>query len=199
MITSVWQWTSALLLLACLTSFGWAMQRFFTQPSGQTGGMKVVKVFGILFGILHLTAIVVTPLASIAQGLTGAALYACSLGLFWWAITANLRRPLSAAFSSDLPSHLVLHGPYKLIRHPLYCSYLLCWLAGWVATGRLWLAPTVAVMLVIYLVAAAGEEKKFEQSLLAENYEQYRARTGLFFPNLFRRYSGGKRFRATAT
>ena len=192
MTTFGWQWISAALLVGCLASFSWAMRKFFVQPAGLTAGMKVIKTFGIVFGMLHLAAIMATQGVTSVRGAGGAVLYLSSLGLFWWAINASLRKPLSAAFSPDLPAHLVAHGPYRMIRHPLYSSYLLCWLAGWVGTGRLWLAPTVAVMLVIYVLAAAAEEKKFTQSPLAEAYRRYRARTGLFFPNLWKLRSTGK-------
>ncbi len=186
-----WQWISFGLLIGCLASFGWAMRRFFIQPAGLTTGMQVIKACGVAFGILHLTAIVVTPGINAVRGVSGTVLYLCALALFWWAVQVSLRQPLSAAFSPDLPSHLVAQGPYRMIRHPLYCSYLLCWVAGWAATGRLWLGPTVAVMLVIYVRAATEEEKKFTRSPLAEAYQRYRARTGLFFPNPLKRYLTG--------
>jgi protein-S-isoprenylcysteine O-methyltransferase Ste14 len=193
MMAHGWQWISAALLVVCLASFSWAMQRFFVQPAGLTSGMKVIKAFGIGFGVLHLTAIVATPGITSLRGGSGAALYLFALGLFWWAINTSLRKPLSAAFSPDLPAHLVAEGPYRIIRHPLYCSYLVCWLAGWVTTGRWWLAPTIVVMLVIYFLAAAEEEKKFTQSPLAEAYQQYRVRTGLFLPNPLKLYSTGRK------
>ncbi len=75
------------------------------------------------------------------------------------------------------------HGPYRFVRHPFYCSYLLAWAAGFVATAQTWLLPTVAVMLVIYVRAAKLEEEKFTRSPLAGTYERYRSRTGLFLPN----------------
>jgi protein-S-isoprenylcysteine O-methyltransferase Ste14 len=198
MSPSGWQWISASLLLACLASFGWAMQKFFVQPAGLTLGMRTIKACGIVFAILHLAAIVATPGIARGQGAGGAVLYLAALALFWWAINTSLRHPLSAVFSPDLPTHLVANGPYRMIRHPLYCSYLMCWLAGWVATGRMWLAPTVVVMLVIYVIAAAEEEKKFMRSSLAEPYQRYRARTGLLFPNPFKLHSSGKRSWETA-
>jgi len=52
-----------------------------------------------------------------------------------------------------------------------------------VANGRLWLLPTLAVMLVIYVRAASDGEQKFSRSPLASAYERYRSHTGLFFPN----------------
>lgn len=193
MMMSGWQWFSVVLLLGCLASFGWAMRRFFVQPAGLTSGMRLIKTCGIGFGAVHLAAIVLTPGITAERGSSGAALYLCSLGLFWWAIGASLRKPLSAAFSPDLPAHLVAHGPYRIIRHPLYCSYLMCWLAGWVTTARLWLAPTVAAMLIIYLFAAAQEEKKFLRSPLAEKYLRYRACTGLLFPNPLKFYANRRK------
>lgn len=188
-----WQLIAGGLLVACLLSFGWAMRRFFLQPAGLTPGMQAIKYCGIAFGLLHVAAIAATPRIAPLHGLFGAALYLCALGLFWWAIRTSLTRPLSAAFSPDLPGHLVAQGPYRLIRHPLYCSYLLCWLAGCVVTARFWLAPTVAVMLVIYLVAARQEERKFMRSPLAESYSRYSARTGLLIPNPLKMYSSGRK------
>jgi protein-S-isoprenylcysteine O-methyltransferase Ste14 len=199
MINHAWQWILVALLLLCLSSFAWAMQKFFVQPAGVTAGMKAIKICGIVFGLLHLIAIATKPDVGAVNGIGGAVLYVSSAGLFWWAIKSSLRQPLSAAFSPDLPAHLVAHGPYRMVRHPLYCSYLLCWLAGWVASGRLWLAPTVVAMLVIYRQAAAQEETKFAQSPMAMAYREYRARTGLFLPNPFKLCSGGRKtFRETA-
>jgi protein-S-isoprenylcysteine O-methyltransferase Ste14 len=177
-----WPLLSAVLLLALLASFGWAMRSFFSKPAGDNASMRVVRICGSAFAILHLFAILITPVAA-PQALAGACFYFGAFGLFWWAIRTNLRQPLSAVFSPDSPNHLVQDGPYRWIRHPFYCSYMLTWLAGVVATGRLWLLPTVAVMLVLYLKAARIEEDKFGSSPLALAYERYRARTGLFFPN----------------
>jgi protein-S-isoprenylcysteine O-methyltransferase Ste14 len=174
---------SAGLLLACLASFSWAMRHFFTRPAGDNAGMKLIAVCGSGFALLHLGAIAATPHATARQTLGGAAIYLCALVLFWWTIRANSRRPLSAAFSPDDPLHLVQHGPYRFIRHPFYCSYLLAWTAGIVATGRLWLLPSLAIMLAVYFRAASMEEDKFARTALADAYQRYRARTGMFFPN----------------
>lgn len=182
------QWIATGLLSVCLASFAWAMRKFFAQPAGSTAGMTLIKICGISFGILHVAAILATPGIVLVRGVSGSILYLAALGLFWWSIKTNSRHPLSAAFSPDLPVHLVAHGPYRIIRHPLYCSYLLCWLAGSVVTARIWLAPSVAVMLGIYLVAASREENKFMRSPLCEAYEQYRSHTGLFFPNPLKLY-----------
>jgi protein-S-isoprenylcysteine O-methyltransferase Ste14 len=169
--------------MSCLGSFLWAMLKFFSRPTGPTTGAKVISVCGVAFGALHLWAILLVPNPAPWRALVACWFYGCALGLFWWAIRTNFRRPLSAAFSQDLPIHLIQEGPYRFIRHPFYCSYLLTWAAGVVASANAWLLPTVVVMFAIYLRAARMEEQKFGDSPLGSRYQRYQARTGLFFPN----------------
>jgi protein-S-isoprenylcysteine O-methyltransferase Ste14 len=173
----------ASLLGACLASFGWGMRSFFVQPSGYTSGMKVIAACGYAFAALHLAAILLARGVSWERFWLAVFIYAAALGLYWWAVATNRSRRLSAAFSNDLPTHLVEDGPYRLVRHPFYCSYLLAWSAGVIGSGRLWLLATVAVMLGIYLRAAYVEERKFARCVLASEYEAFRRRTGLLIPN----------------
>jgi protein-S-isoprenylcysteine O-methyltransferase Ste14 len=181
--SSIWTIISAVLLLLCLGSFFWGMLRFFSRPAGVSRGAKAIGLCGFAFGFLHLGAIVASPGVGATQALSAAAFYLTALWLFWWAIQANSPRPLSAVLSPDIPEHLMQDGPYRFIRHPFYCSYILTWTAGVVATQQLWLLSTVAVMFGIYLYAAKKEEEKFERSSLGPSYQQYQARTGRFFPN----------------
>ncbi len=183
---SSWPLLSATLLLICLASFNWAMRNFFSRPDGVIAGTQLIRITGAGFAVLHLGAIAATPAPTARQALIAACIYLSALGLFWWAIRTSARRTFSSAFSADLPVHLVERGPYRFIRHPLYSSYLLTWTAGVVASGRLWLLPSVAVMLAVYLQAAKMEEDKFSRSPLASAYQRYRSRTGMFFPNLIK-------------
>ncbi|HEV2418939.1 MAG TPA: methyltransferase [Terriglobia bacterium] len=145
--------------------------------------MKVITVCGYTFAALHLGAILLAQGVSPERFWLAAFIYAAGLALYWWAIAINRARRLSAAFSGDVPTHLVEDGPYRLIRHPFYCSYLLVWTAGVIGSGRLWLLATVAVMLGLYLRAAYIEERKFARCALASEYEALRGRTGLLTPN----------------
>jgi protein-S-isoprenylcysteine O-methyltransferase Ste14 len=178
-----YQITLATLLGACLVSFGWGMRSFFVQPSGYTPGMRVIAACGYTFAALHLGAILLARHVPLERFCLAGSLYAAGLALYWWAIATNRKRRLSAVFSDDLPTHLVQDGPYRLVRHPFYCSYLMVWLAGVIGSGRLWLLATVAVMLGIYLRAAYVEERKFARGALANEYEAFRSRTGLLIPN----------------
>ena len=183
MALSGWQWLTALLLASGLASFAWGMRKFFVQPSGSTSGMKLISGCGFAFAALHFVAILLPDGVTAERGSVAALLYIWSMGLFWWAIRTNSTVRLSAAFSDDVPVHLVQEGPYQFIRHPFYCAYMLAWVAGAVATARWWLIPTLVVMAVIYWKAAACEEEKFSRSSLAAEYAKYRAHTALLVPN----------------
>jgi protein-S-isoprenylcysteine O-methyltransferase Ste14 len=185
MVESIWRLIVILLFLACFTSFAWAMKNFFVKPSGNVAGMTMIKLSGIAFVLLHLYYLLHPPLLlfGLWQLYTAALVYLCSLALFWWALNTNRSKPLSAVFSPDDPVHVVQQGPYRMIRHPFYTSYLLSWIAGVFATGQSWLVLTVAVMIVLYYRAARYEERKFAASALGESYRSYRSRTGLFLPS----------------
>ena len=115
---SVWQFTCAILLLACLSSFVWGMRRFFIQPAGSTTGMQITKICGLLFSVLHFVMIVLQNVTHPGRALLATLVYCASLVLFWWAVYANREKPLSAVLSPDLPMHFVSHGPYTCIRQP---------------------------------------------------------------------------------
>ena len=169
---------------SCLASFIWGMRRFFTMPGGSNSGIDIVKLAGTGFGLVSVAAVAMLGAASMTVSLIAVLLALISLALFWWAIGSNRRKPLSFAFSDDLPEHLVCSGPYRYIRHPFYTAYLLSGLVTPVATGEAVLTIPMLVMAVIYTAAARLEERKFAASGLADAYARYRSATGLFWPLL---------------
>ena len=184
-MTLTWTFLPFAMLVASLTTFAWAMRKFFFKPSGDGAGMKMIRAFSSVSALLHLAAILATPESTPIQILAAASLYASGLALFFWALRANRERRLSAAFSLDSPRHLVTWGPYRFIRHPFYTAYLMTWTAGFAGTGRLWLLPTIVAMVAIYARAARMEEGKFAESPLAGEYRAYHQVTGRFLPNPF--------------
>ncbi len=173
-----------MLFIGCFGSFTWGMRRFFSRPLGSNAMMRLVVICGVVSAALHLAALLLPASGTAGRRVLGAALYLAAFLLFWSATAAwgKAGRP-SVIGSPDEPSQLMQRGPYRWIRHPFYTSYLLAWSAGWVATGRWWLAPTVLILFGVYVIAALAEEQKFAVSPLAGAYANYRARTGLFIPN----------------
>lgn len=168
----------------CFAGYAWGRARFFRIVAGTPGGHRLIAWATAGSALAHLVAIVFFHRHAPARFAAGLALYAASLGLFWWCVRVNRSRPLSLAFSADLPCHLVAAGPYAAVRHPFYLSYLLCWIAGVVATGFWPLLATVAAMAWIYHRAALMEEAKFAASPLAEAYARYAAGTGRYLPRI---------------
>jgi protein-S-isoprenylcysteine O-methyltransferase Ste14 len=169
---------------ACFVSYGWGLLRFFADPGGGrgTGTVKGATAASVAAHVAAILFFYEQEAYSLAVSLL---LYALSLAMFWWAIAANHSRPLTIAFSPDAPLHLVTAGPYAYIRHPLYVSYMLCWIAGALATGQALLVFTVLLMGALYHRAAAEEERKFAQSALHAEYALYAQRTGRYFPKFF--------------
>jgi protein-S-isoprenylcysteine O-methyltransferase Ste14 len=194
-IGSVWEFTVStvfwpvllgMLLFACLGSFAWSMRNFFVRPAKLTAGLRVTLLAAFVFACLHVVAIFTTDTYVTQAALVGCVSYVLALVIFWWAIAVNRKRPLAACFSEREQLHLVEQGPYRYIRHPFYCSYLLTWFAGAIATLNFGLALTVLAMLALYIIAAQSEEKKFADSPLRDYYAEYQRHTGQFIPKFWK-------------
>lgn len=157
---------------------------FFKTVNQIPKGVRLIQTVGAAALALNLIAFGFPPVVTKVGGPVGVAIYATSFALFWWSIATNWRRPLTHAFTPDEPGHLARTGPYRLIRHPIYASYLLTWLAGPISTGNPWLFIPFALMLIIYVRAARSEEIKFESSPFAQQYADYQHRTGMFLPKI---------------
>lgn len=172
------------LSIVAFLSIGWAVQWFFSRPSGKIDvGMRILQLLTFAcFGMQAFDLLRDDMPSSIRLALA-AAFYAGGLTLFWWTVRTHRRRPPSLAYSVDQPEHLVERGPYAAIRHPFYAAYMLFWTGGYIASLR-WtsLAPAL-VLFASYEVSARQEERKFASSQLAEEYARYTARTGRYLPN----------------
>lgn len=178
-----------LVLALCIATFGsfvWAIRCFFRAEGGMLPGMKLISVAGSLFMAIHLVVLAWPALhrgAPVAQ-VSAAVVYVAALTIFWASVRVNRARPLTLAFSTDHPEHMVREGPYRFIRHPFYASYLLAWLAGAIGSLQPWLLLTVAFMGCIYYRSARHEESKFLASPFAAQYRQYQNAAGMFWPVL---------------
>lgn len=109
---------------------------------------------------------------------------AASLGLSGFTLGTHRRRLELWHQHDDHPEHLVTEGPYAVVRHPFYTSYIAS------MVGCVLAAPHVVTLAMLVVVAirlnatAAREEARFLTSEeLGARYAEYAASTGRFLPS----------------
>jgi protein-S-isoprenylcysteine O-methyltransferase Ste14 len=171
------------LLTFALTVKGLAFKDRNEKPS-RLVLLKTIFISLSLFQIAVLWNFVHDGESFPGHAVLGLAILLSSSTLFWMTWAANRQRPLSLAFQTDLPVHLNQKGPYRFIRHPFYTSYLLTFIGNACYTMNPWLLLVIAIEFWVYTSAATFEEKKFAQSSLKDDYENYKRRAGMFWPKI---------------
>ena len=105
--------------------------------------------------------------------------------LFWW-IHLTLGSNYHGAMGLHEHHQLVTNGPYRFVRHPTYVAFPLATIAIFLLSAN-WLLGLLGftVTLTISLNRAPIEEQKLLERF-GEQYQTYSARTGRFFPRLFK-------------
>jgi protein-S-isoprenylcysteine O-methyltransferase Ste14 len=172
------RWLVALYqVLICLSSVVMAGLVVVRRPAvakGRDWRSHVVAVVGS-FAILPLGAL---PLAWSPDWLLALTSIAMILTYVWilWALT-TLRRSFSVFAEAR---KLVTHGPYGIVRHPLYAAYFLTYSCS--ALPKLSL---LAVVLVAVGVSAEVMRSRNEERILSATfpeYAEYARRVPAFFP-----------------
>ncbi len=87
---------------------------------------------------------------------------------------------------------LIDHGPFAMVRNPLYIGNILLWVGFAVSAQLLWLAPLVVVLLALEYHAIVRWEERLLESRMGENYRQYMRRVPRWIPNLAGRSTSGQ-------
>ena len=115
------------------------------------------------------------------------ALLICSLALYEWARHVIWGRSFYIAWSGSVPDALCDRGPYAYIRHPIYASYILAFLAVLVAMPTLITLAVFVFNAGLFSHAALSDERSLASGTFAADYALYRRRTGMFLPRVLRR------------
>lgn len=117
---------------------------------------------------------------------TGVILYAASIALIAWTLGSHGAPIALWHQDNDAPAGIVTRGPYALVRHPFYSSFLLCFLATTIACAN-WGTVTCFVYSAVVLSATARrEERKLAASAYGAEYRVYMQRTGRLVPGFGR-------------
>ncbi len=106
------------------------------------------------------------------------------LGIFLaiWA-RLNLGKNWGMPMTQKYDPELVMSGPYRYIRHPIYTGFLLAMLGSSLASSLFWLA--VFVISGIYFIYSAVQEEKLLTKQFPKVYPLYKRKTKMLIPFIF--------------
>jgi protein-S-isoprenylcysteine O-methyltransferase Ste14 len=113
---------------------------------------------------------------------TGVGLIAIACGLLVWTLLC-LGKNLTDTVVTRQTHTLVIHGPYRWVRHPFYDSAALLALALSLITAN-WLFLVTGVVLFWLLTIRTRTEEENLVARFGDSYRAYRERTGRFLPRI---------------
>ncbi len=168
--------------ITIILSLIWARFRFFSTQATEI--TLWVRLYDPVVAIQILTSLYLFYIAPESTALASSVWLAAlltSLCLFWWAILTA--RNLDFAFSKNV-GKLLTSGPYAIVRHPFYTSYILIWASTTILFNSVFLWITLFYLLTFYLMSARDEEKVILSSEHSKEYFEYRQRVGMFIPRI---------------
>lgn len=172
----------AVLYVAIVLSLIWGRLRFFRVQGATPLWLALsydlavaIQILVTVYGFVFVTQFTFFGLAS-AVGL-----YILALGLFWWSV--RTAKGLDFAFSDSVGS-IVTNGPYALVRHPFYVSYMAAWLGSAILFSSPILWITLLYLGAFYYLSARREEGVILRSSQAGQYLHYSRNVGMFLPRM---------------
>lgn len=168
--------------IAIIVSLIWARLQFFSTQATQI--TIWVRLYDPIVGIQILTTLYIfyngPEFTALISSVWLAALLA-SISLFWWAILTA--RKLDFAFSKSV-GNLLTSGPFAIVRHPFYVSYIFVWTSTTIIFNSVFLWFTLLYLITFYFMSARDEEKVILSSEHSKEYFEYRQRVGMFLPRI---------------
>jgi protein-S-isoprenylcysteine O-methyltransferase Ste14 len=102
--------------------------------------------------------------------------------LLSWTSPKALGRQLRFDAAIGTEHELVRHGPYRVVRHPIYTSFLcVLWGIGFMAATR-WLFVTATIVFLIGTEIRVRLEDRLLENRFGEHFRHYRASTRAYLP-----------------
>lgn len=132
----------------------------------------------VLTGVLHPLALPGPPLA---LATAGSVVFTASL-----ALAACSQRVMGESWRTGIdphhPTHLIMHGPFRLVRNPTYTSLLACSLTIAVLVPTTLAPAAVLTCLAALQVQTRLVEEPYLRHIHGQAYQRYAARVGRFLP-----------------
>lgn len=158
---------------------------------GQEGLVLLISIRLIAgVGVLGLLAFMIDPTwivwASVPLPVwlrwAGVAIGALGATLLTWTFH-NIGKNITDTVVTRKEHSLVTTGPYRWVRHPFYVAFALAMLANSLVTANWYVFATGAVVLLLLVIRTSKEEEKLIERF-GDDYRQYMATTGRFWPRL---------------
>ena len=158
----------------------WLESRLLTKASW-TGWAAVLTLVNALLLYIPL-AIAIIPTRHLMIGpvaVLGFFMMAVGFSLLTMGLFPILRVP---GQMRSLPERLVVEGPYRWVRHPIYLSHFLLIGGTALACGALKVFLETPIVLGMAAVGGKYEESRRLLPLFGRTFEQYRAKTHFLLP-----------------
>lgn len=102
--------------------------------------------------------------------------------VYW--VVSTLGKNISETVFTREHHELVMHGPYRWVRHPLYAVATVIFVSlGIVAANWFFIGMAIVIIIFVRLVLIPKEEAHLIEKFGAE-YDEYKKRTGMLSPRL---------------
>jgi protein-S-isoprenylcysteine O-methyltransferase Ste14 len=157
----------------------WLEGRFLPK-AGVGWAVILVLINALLLYLPWVIAITATKHLMIGP-LAALGFFMVAVGLFLLATALFLIMPVPGQMRS-LPERLVVEGPYRWIRHPIYLSHFLLIAGAALGFGSLKVFLETPVVLGIAAIGSKYEESRRLLPLFGKTFEEYKAKTHFLLP-----------------
>ena len=135
--------------------------------------------------LLHLYALPLWPTmasgVSRAVQVAGGTMVVAGLVFAYWGILTFWRRR-TAIYPNRDASTLVIEGPYRFSRNPMYSGMIVAYVGGAAVVQSMWPLVLLPVAIVaLYRLVIMREERHLAEAF-GESYREYQRRVGRWFP-----------------
>ena len=151
------------------------------QAGWRAARLRLLFIIAAVFlsRLLHIRRIMPAMSHSRAAGVLGLTICASGLAFATWA-RLHLGRNWGLPMSLKEGHELVMTGPYRYVRHPIYTGILAALLGSALVAGPLWFI--VFLIFCPYFIFSATVEEKLMMRQFPNEYPEYRKRTNRLIP-----------------